>query len=373
MATLHKQRTRQPWRACVSASLRRRLRALALPASATRSRQPLARYPAVALRAMTLVCLSVDDAHVLRVHMSIALKPLEEQVIVLTGASSGIGLCIAEAAGRAGAKLVLAARSENALQTTVDVIKERGGVAIAVVADVSKREDVDAIVRAALAQYGRIDTWINDAGVSIYGRLDEVSDADARRLFDVNYWGVVNGSLAALPHLRKDGGALINIGSEVSDAVVPLQGQYAASKHAVKGFTDTLRVEIEEVDKAPVSITLIQPTAVDTPYPQHARNYMHREPKLPEPMIDPERVAQAVLKAATHHMRDVRVGAGAALNAAVAKLAPSFADKRAAKQVSRQQSDAPPQDPRGTLDRPGESGQKRGRHPDGHGVRAPTR
>src|SRR6188472_3902570 len=119
----------------------------------------------------------------------------------------------------------------------------------------------------------RIDTWVNNAGVSIYGRLHEVSEADNRRLFDTNFWGVVNGSLVALPLLRREGGALINVGSEVSDAVVPLQGMYSASKHAVKGFTDALRVEVEGIDKAPVSITLIQPTAVDTPFPQRARNY----------------------------------------------------------------------------------------------------
>src|SRR4029079_11582679 len=106
-------------------------------------------------------------------------------------------------------------------------------------------------------------------------------DEDNRRLFDTNFWGVVYGSLAALPHLKTNGGALLNVGSEVSEAVVPLQGMYSASKHAVKGFTDALRVEIEEIDGAPVSITLIQPTAVDTPFPQHARNYMANEPKLP--------------------------------------------------------------------------------------------
>src|SRR5581483_10918741 len=131
----------------------------------------------------------------------------------------------------------------------------------------------------------------------LYGRLDEVSEEDSRRLFDINFWGVVNGSLAALPHLKTQGGALINLGSEVSDAYVPLLGMYTATKHAVKGFTDSLRVEIEEVDKAPISITLIQPTAVDTPFPQHARNYMDREPKLPSPKIAPEDVANAILDA----------------------------------------------------------------------------
>src|SRR5690606_6572309 len=131
-----------------------------------------------------------------------------------------------------------------------------------------------------IARFGRIDTWINNAGISIFGRLEEVTEEDSRRLFDTNFWGVVHGSLAALPYLRKNGGALINVGSEVSDAVVPYQGMYSASKHAVKGFTDALRVEVEEMDEAPISITLIQPSAVNTPFPMHAKNYMDKEPKL---------------------------------------------------------------------------------------------
>src|SRR5205085_5634918 len=131
---------------------------------------------------------------------------------------------------------------------------------------------------------------------------------------DINFWGVVNGSLAALPHLKANGGALINIGSEVSEAYVPLLGMYTATKHAVKGFTDTLRVEIEDVDQAPVSVTLIQPTAVDTPFPQHARNYQTQEPKLPAPQIEPGQVADAILRAAVHPVRAQRVGVMASVN-----------------------------------------------------------
>ena len=157
-----------------------------------------------------------------------------------------------------------------------------------------------------------------------------MSEQDSRKLFDTNFWGVVNGSLAALAHLRKQGGALINVGSEVSDAVVPLQGMYSASKHAVKGFTDAPRVEIEEVDDPPISITPIQPTAVDTPYPQHAKNYMDQEPKLPSPQIEPEKVAEAILAAAAKPERDVRVGAMSVMNTIAAKVMPSAADKMSA-------------------------------------------
>lgn len=204
----------------------------------------------------------------------VKLKPLEEQVIVITGASSGIGLATAKCAAKRGAKVVMAARSEEATKKIVDELNSAGGEAIFVPCDVSKKEQVEQLARAAVDRFGRIDTWVNNAGVSIYGRLDEVSEEDSRQLFETNFWGVYHGSLAALPYLKEHGGALINLGSEVSEAVVPLQGMYAASKHAVKGFVDALRVEIEQLDEAPVSITLIQPTATDTPFPQHARNYM---------------------------------------------------------------------------------------------------
>jgi NADP-dependent 3-hydroxy acid dehydrogenase YdfG len=292
--------------------------------------------------------------------MAVDLKPLDQQVIVITGASSGIGLATALAAAREGARLVLAARAGQALDEICQRIKADGGQAIYVVADVGRREQVEHVAEAAIQKFGRVDTWVNDAGVSIYGRLDEVSDEDNRRLFDTNFWGVVYGSLAALPHLKRQGGALINVGSEVSDAVVPLQGMYSASKHAVKGFTDALRVEIEDIDKAPVSITLIQPTAVNTPYPQHARNYMDQEPKLPTPQIDPEKVADAILKAAVKPQRDVKVGSTAHLNTLTAKLAPSLGDKMSAVQADRQQFERPPLNPEGALYQAGGTGHVHG-------------
>lgn len=283
------------------------------------------------------------------------LKPLDEQVMVITGASSGIGLATALAAAAEGSKVVLAARSRNALNEISAQIAGAGGEAIAVECDVSDRAQVEQVARAAIERFGRIDTWVNNAGVSIYGRLDEVSEQDSRRLFDTNFWGVYNGSLVALAHMKGEGGAIINVGSEVSEAVVPLQGMYSASKHAVKGFTDALRVEIEEVDKAPVSITLIQPTAVDTPYPHHARNYMNEEPKLPTPMIDAEKVAGAILKAATTPTHATRVGMMAKVNTAVAKVMPGVAEKLSAKQYDRQHYDEPPRDPDGALYKPSEA------------------
>jgi len=298
--------------------------------------------------------------------MAIKLKKLEDQVMVITGASSGIGLATAQAAARKGTKVVLAARSQKTLEKIVKQLEAEGAHAVAVVADVSDRDQVQEIADMAIARFGRIDTWVNNAGLSIYGRLDEVSEEDSRRLFDTNFWGIVHGSLVALPHLKKHGGALINVGSEVSEAVVPLQGMYSATKHAVKGFTDALRVEIEQVDQALVSITLIQPTAVNTPFPQHARNYMAQEPKLPDPQIDPEKVAEAILDAAAKPTHHAKVGFQAKLNTFVANNAPKIADRMAAGYVEKQQRDEPPRNADGTLYIPGEGGET-------HGLPTPSR
>ncbi len=287
-------------------------------------------------------------------------KSLDQQVVVITGASSGIGLAVADAAARRGARLVLAARSEKTLQDVARRINAAGGEAVYVIADVSVRSDVERIATTAIAQFGRIDTWINNAGLSIYGRLDEVHEEDSRRLFDINFWGVVNGSLVALPHLKMSKGTLINVGSEVSDAVIPLQGMYSASKHAVKGFTDALRVELEEVDKAPVTITLIQPSAVNTPFPQHARNYMMSEPKLPQPQLDPNQVAEAIVDAAESRTRSVKVGFAAKVNTAAAKFTARLGDKMFSTYAHKQQHNIAPIAPEGTLYKPGEGGHKRG-------------
>lgn len=299
--------------------------------------------------------------------MATKLKKLADQVVVITGASSGIGLATAEAAAKKGARVVLAARSDETLDEVVARITAAGGQAAAVPCDVTDRAQVDRLAEEAVRRFGRIDTWVNNAGLGLWGRLDETPEADARKLFDVNFWGLVNGCLAALPHLKKQGGALINIGSEVSEAYTPLQGMYVATKHAVKGYTDCLRVEVEQVDKAPVSITLIQPGATDTPFPQHARNVTDKEPKLPNPQDDPEHVAEAILHAAENPTREKKVSTSASLNAMLAKFAGGVADFVSGKRTPDLQSDKPPQNPQGALDRASEevgtAGQTRGAKP----------
>jgi short-subunit dehydrogenase len=258
--------------------------------------------------------------------MNAQLKKLDEQTIVITGASSGIGLVTARMAARQGARLVLAARSEDALSQLASEIKAEGGEAVYVVADVGQEQDVRKIADAAIAQFGGFDTWVNNAGVSIYGRVLDVSMEDHRQLFETNYWGLVHGSRVAAAHLRTRGGAIINVGSSLSDRAIPLQGTYCASKHAVKGYTDALRMELEE-EEAPISVTLIKPSAIDTPYKDHAKNYLAVEPQNPPPVYAPETVAEAILYSAEHPERDVFVGAGGKALSIGGKYAPRLTDK----------------------------------------------
>ena len=254
------------------------------------------------------------------------LKLLNEQVIVITGASSGIGLATAKLAARRGAQVVLVSRDEEDLARAVREIQERGASAVHFVADVADQAAMQRVARDVVVQFGRIDTWINNAGVTVYGLIEEVPTEDARRLFETNYWGVVNGSLAALPHLRSGGGALINLGSVLSDTGYPLQGHYTASKHAVKGFTDSLRLEVEK-SGAPVCITLIQPAAIDTPYPEHAKNHLGFEAKHMPPVYAPEVVAKAILHCAERPERNVLVGGSGKVFSTSEKFAPRLFDR----------------------------------------------
>lgn len=271
------------------------------------------------------------------------LKKLNEQVMVITGASSGIGLVTARMAAKRGARLVLAARSEDALRQLTDELKASGREAIYVVADVSNEDDVQRIADEAIRRFGGFDTWVNDAGVSIYGTLLEVSVSDMRQLFETNFWGLVYGSTIAARHLKERGGAIINLGSTLSDRAIPLQGMYCASKHAVKGFTDALRMELE-AEKAPVSVTLIKPSGIDTPYTKHARNYLPVEPKNPPPVYAPEVVAEAILHCATHPERDVFAGAGGKMISAQGYHLPRLTDKYMEKVILRQQMTDRPND-----------------------------
>lgn len=302
--------------------------------------------------------------------MRIKLKPLSRQTIVITGGSSGIGLAIARRAVHRGARVVLVARDDDALKSVChELTREQGhasgnngsGVqADYVVADVGEREQLRHVVDTVVERYGGFDTWINDAGVGVYARLEEISDEDHARLFQTNYWGVVYGSTEALRHLRGRGGALINIGSISSDVPAPILSAYTASKHAVKGFTNSLRLELLH-DDAPVSVTLIRPSGIHTPFGQHARNYLDNASQVPPPVYHPGLVADAVLHAATHPVREVTIGGSGMLMTWLTRLMPRLADRLFAPMYFRTAvSDDPPRRGGSGLHEPAGGGEELG-------------
>ncbi|ACA15587.1 short-chain dehydrogenase/reductase SDR [Methylobacterium sp. 4-46] len=289
-------------------------------------------------------------------------KRVRDQVIVITGASSGIGLATARMAARRGARVVLAARSGDVLEELAAELGGAGGRALAVACDVGRQEDVEALADRAVATFGGFDTWVNVAGLTTYGALRDIPLEDHERLVRTNFWGTVHGSMAAVAHLRRGGGALINVASIASDLAFPFQGLYAASKHAVKGFTDTLRMELI-AEGAPVSVTLIKPASIDTPLPQRARNTMDREPMLPPPVYRPEEVAHAILHAAVHAPRDIFVGGAGKLFVMGKEFAPGLYDQLAPAIIALQKRGSPPRHPEGALFRPREAGRVRGDQP----------
>jgi NAD(P)-dependent dehydrogenase (short-subunit alcohol dehydrogenase family) len=299
--------------------------------------------------------------------MKIELLPLEEQVMVITGASSGIGLVTAKQAARRGARVVLAARNESDLRQAVEEIRSEGGRAVYVVADVSDPRQVERIAAVAVQEFGRIDTWVNNAAVSIYGRVMEVSLEDLRRQMDVNYWGQVHGSRVAVGHLGEHGGALINVGSALSDRAIPLQTNYCAAKHAIKAFTDGLRMELEE-QGLPISVTLVKPASIDTPFFEKAKTYLSTEPQPVPPVYAPEVVADVILAAAERPVREVIAG-GAGVKVSAARFAPRLADLYMERWTFDSQSTGQPT----TADRPhnlfmpvASDGGERGRNWQGH-------
>jgi short-subunit dehydrogenase len=262
-------------------------------------------------------------------YMALKLKPLHQQVLFITGTTSGIGLATLHRAVEQGAKVFMAARNEEELQRIQDEMRNKGYDTAYSVIDVAEQEQLQFAVDQCLATFGTIDTFINNAGISLYGRLMDTTMDEARRLFDTNFWGVVNGCKVAVPILKRSGGVIINIGSVLSEVALPIQGLYSASKHAVKGYTDALRRELL-ADKAPIQVTLIMPGAIDTPYPEHARSHIG-EPIHTPPVYSADVVAQAILRCATKPTRELGVGASSFLFPFLDRWFPNLQDKVMAK------------------------------------------
>lgn len=254
------------------------------------------------------------------------LKPIDQQTIVITGGSSGIGLATARMAAAKGANVVIIARSEEGLEKAAADIRANGGKCDTITADVGSREEVREAVRQVIERHGGFDTFVSNAGVGVYARLEELSDEDHRRLFDTNYWGVVHCATEALPHLKERGGALITTGSISSQMPAPVLSSYTASKFAVKGYVDSLRLELMH-EKAPVSVTLIQPSGINSPFGEHSLNQMQGRSLVPPPVYSPDIVAKTIVHAAQHPTRDTIVGGSGRAMTLLATLAPNLADR----------------------------------------------
>ena len=271
------------------------------------------------------------------------LKPLAEQVIVITGASSGNGLATAREAVRRGARVVLVARNGPALEK---IAAELGENAVACAEDVADEGAANRIATAAIKAFGGFDSWVNCAAVTSYGSLEQLGLAEQRRAFDVDYFGMLQGSLVAVDHLRgRGGGAIVNVGSVLSDRAVIKQPAYSAAKAAVRSMTENLRMDVER-EGLPISVTLIKPTGIHTPFPEHGRNHMEEPPRIPQVMYDPDLVADAILFAAEHPRRQIYVGGAGFIESLLARLFPRVTDRIMELSLVRaQQSDEDAGDP----------------------------
>jgi NAD(P)-dependent dehydrogenase (short-subunit alcohol dehydrogenase family) len=255
----------------------------------------------------------------------VQLKPVSEQVVAVMGASSGIGRATALRFAEQGAAVVVAARGEPGLKSLVAEIEAAGGRATAVVADVSDPAQVQAVADRAVAEYGRLDTWVQMAGILLVAGFDDTTPAEFARVLQVNLLGQVHGAKAALPHLRRDGGAFISMSSMGAQRGIPLQTAYCSSKHGIDGFLEALRVELQR-DGVPVSVTQIMPGTINTPLFDNARTKTGFKPIAPPPAYPARVVADAIVHAAQHPVRDLVVGGAAKTLITVEKFAPRVID-----------------------------------------------
>lgn len=254
------------------------------------------------------------------------LKPINQQVVAVVGASSGIGRDAALQFAKRGAQVAVAARSKDGLASLVAEIQTAGGEAIAVPADVAEFDQVNAIAEATVAAFGRIDTWVHNAAAGMVAPFATMTLEEFRRVIDVTLMGQVHGAKAALPHLKQTGqGSFIAISSMEGRRALPLQSAYSAAKHGLEGFLEALRVELEHEGHS-INITSIKPAVINTPFYNHARTKLGVKPTGIPPYYDPRLVTDAILMAAEHPMRDYIVGDVGRLLDLSQRLSPGLMD-----------------------------------------------
>lgn len=252
---------------------------------------------------------------------------LNDQVVVITGASQGIGRETALQMARRGASLVLAARNEEALTQLVQQVERIGGQAEAVVTDVADYAQVERLGQRAMERFGRIDTWVNNAAVSIYATVEELTPDEMERLVRVNLLGQMYGCKVAVAHMKpRHAGTIVNVGSALSERAIPLQSAYVATKHGVQGFSEALRLELQHED-AGIDVVVILPSSINTPLFNFARSKLGVQPMPVPPVYEPRVVASAICHAAENGGREIVAGGWGKLLILAQRLSPSLLDR----------------------------------------------
>ena len=261
-------------------------------------------------------------------------RPIKNSVIVITGASSGIGRATALEMAKQGATLLLAARREAPLQELVLECELLGGQALAVPTNVTDEEAVKALARRAVDTFGRLDVWVNNAAVTLFARFEEAPSEVFRQVIETNLFGYVHGARAALPYFREQGsGILINVDSVVGVGTQPYTSAYVMSKYAIRGLAGCLRMELHLDKASDIHVCTVMPATIDTPLFNHAANYSGRQPKAMNPVYSAEQVAEAIAGLVERPQREVIVGQAGYMMVAQSVLAPELYERTMAQQV----------------------------------------
>jgi NAD(P)-dependent dehydrogenase (short-subunit alcohol dehydrogenase family) len=264
------------------------------------------------------------------------------EVVVITGASAGVGRATAREFGKRGARIGLVARNRAALEAARAEIEELGGKALVLPADVANAEQVEAAAEAVERELGPIDVWINNAMVSVFSPVREMTAEEFKRVTEVTYLGTVYGSLAALKRmLPRDCGKIVQVGSALAYRGIPLQAAYCGAKHAIQGFCDSLRSELLH-DGSHVGVVMVQMPALNTPQFGWVKSRLPRKPQPVPPIFQPEVAADAIYWAASHGTREVYVGWPTVKAIVGNKIVPGYADHYLARNgYDAQQTDEP--------------------------------
>jgi len=289
---------------------------------------------------------------------------MQTETVVVTGASAGLGRAIAREFGKNGSNVVLLARGEKGLEGAAAEVESEGGHAHIIPTDVSDSEAVERAAEEAERHFGPIDIWINNAMVTVLAPAKQMQPEEYKRATEVTYLGVVYGTLAALRRmLPRDRGTIVQVGSAMAYRSIPLQSAYCGAKHAILGFTDSLRCELLH-DKSNVRLTMVQMPAMNTTQFGWVRNKMSHKPQPVPPIYEPEVGARAVYWAAHHDRREVYVGTSSVGAIVGNKIAPGLLDKYLAKSGYKSQQTGQREDPTrpDNLFTPVDSEEDRGAH-----------